>query len=48
MQKLFFFKFVYSLLSDALILYCFGQKKKIELVILKQHFSGFFPVCDNH
>ena len=41
MQKLFFFKFIYSLLLDAFILCCFGPKN--ELVTLKQQFAGFFP-----
>ena len=29
MQKLFFFKFIYSLLPDAFILCCFGPKNRI-------------------
>ena len=29
-------------------LYCAVLDQKIELVILQQHFGGFFPVCGNH
>ena len=39
MQKLFFLKFIYSLLPDALFYAVLEQK--IELVILKQQFGGF-------
>ena len=46
--KNYYSKFIYSLLPDAFTVYCAVLDQKIELVILKQHFGGFFPVCGNH